>query len=102
MNSILLNNKKQVVEVCKSLKVKRLFAFGSVVGGDFTNESDLDFLVSFSEDLTMEEYTENYFQMHYTLQNIFNRTIDLLTERSLSNPYFIENINKTKAMIYEA
>jgi uncharacterized protein len=33
---------------------------------------------------------------------LFNREIDVITERSLSNPYFIESVNKSKVLIYEA
>ncbi|NJB81929.1 putative nucleotidyltransferase, partial [Wenyingzhuangia aestuarii] len=30
------------------------------------------------------------------------RKIDLVTEKSLKNPYFIESINESKELIYEA
>ena len=76
--------------------------FGSAVSGDFNEDSDIDMLISFSDNLSVEEYTENYFTLHYKLRELFNREIDIVTERSLSNPYFIKSINKTKSLIYEA
>ena len=84
------------------MKVQRLYAFGSVVTEKFNDSSDLDFLISFPENLSVGEYTENYFALHYKLQDLFQRNIDLLTERTLTNPFFIESINETKELIYEA
>ena len=84
------------------MRIKRLYAFGSVTTNKFNENSDLDFLISFADNLTIEEYTNNYFALHYRLREIFNREIDIITERTLSNPYFIESINETKELIYEA
>jgi len=79
-----------------------MYAFGSVVSERFRDESDLDFLISFSDQLTIEEYTRNYFSLYYSLNELFSRKIDLVTESSLSNPYLIESINESKQLIYEA
>ncbi|HAQ18998.1 MAG TPA: nucleotidyltransferase [Prolixibacteraceae bacterium] len=99
----ILENKKEVLKViCKTLKVQRLYAFGSVVTEKFGEDSDIDFLFSFADNLTVEEYTNNYFSLQYRLREVFNREIDLITERTLSNPYFIDSINETKELIYEA
>ena len=76
--------------------------FGSAVRGQFGKESDIDFLISFLDDISVEEYTDNYFTLHYKLRELFNRDVDIITKRSLSNPYFIDNLNKTRSLIYEA
>ena len=102
MNSILENRSENLLSVCKALKIKRLYAFGSVVTDNFSDDSDLDFLISFSDKLSIEEYTNNYFTLQYKLRELFQREIDIVTERSLSNPYFIESINENKVLIYEA
>jgi hypothetical protein len=102
MQQILVNRQEELKEICQNLKIKRLYVFGSAVAGKFTENSDLDFLISFADNLTVEEYTNNYFTLHYRLRELFNREIDIVTERTLSNPYFIESINETKELIYEA
>ncbi|MDG5800774.1 nucleotidyltransferase domain-containing protein [Marinilabiliaceae bacterium ANBcel2] len=102
MNTILDNKKNDLIHLCQQLKIKRLYAFGSVVSGNFKDDSDIDFLISFSDNLSHEEYADNYFSLHYKLRELFNREIDIVTERTLSNPYFIESINETKSLIYEA
>ena len=102
MNTILLDKKNDLIQLCQELKIKRLYAFGSVVSRNFREDSDIDFLISFLDEISFEEYADNYFTLHYKLREIFNREIDIVTERSLSNPYFIESVNETKSLIYEA
>ncbi|MEI6049274.1 MAG: nucleotidyltransferase domain-containing protein [Bacteroidota bacterium] len=102
MQLIIEQRKEDLKRICQALKIKRLYAIGSVVSDKFTEKSDIDFLISFSDNLTIEDYTNNYFSLHYSLRELFNREIDIITERTLSNPYFIESINETKELIYEA
>lgn len=101
MQQLLDKRKNDLKDLCQALKIKRLYAFGSVVSGNFNDNSDIDFLISFADNLTVEEYTNNYFLLHYKLRELFNREIDIVTERTLSNPYFIESINESKELIYE-
>ena len=102
MQQLLVKKKKELIAICKALNIKRLYAFGSVVSERFRDDSDIDFLISFSDNLSVDEYTENYFTLHYKLRELFKREIDIVTERTLSNPYFIESINESKQLIYEA
>lgn len=102
MQPILSNKKKELKRICQLLNIKKLYAFGSVIKGEFKEDSDIDFLISFSEELSPEEYADNYFSLHYKLRELFNRDIDIVTERTLSNPYFIESVNESKELIYEA
>ena len=101
MQKILENKLNDVKRICLSLGVKRLYSFGSVVSDKFKEDSDIDFLISFTENLTIEQYTNNYFALQYKLRDLFEREIDIVTERTLSNPYFIESIEETKELIYE-
>ena len=102
MQLIIEKRREELKHLCQVFKIKRLYAFGSVVSDKFTEKSDIDFLISFADGLTVDEYTNNYFSLHYKLRELFNREIDIVTERTLSNPYFIESINETKELIYEA
>ncbi len=102
MQKILENNLENLKSICLSLGVNRLYVFGSVVSDSFREDSDIDFLISFTDNLSIEQYTENYFALQYKLRDLFNREIDIVTERTLSNPYFIESIEETKELIYEA
>lgn len=78
-----------------------MYVFGSVCTDKFNDTSDIDILISF-KDISIEKYTDNYFDLHYRLEKLFNRKIDLLTENSLSNPYFIASVEETKQLLYAA
>lgn len=99
MNSIINDRIVELVKLCNIYKVKSMYAFGSVCTDRFNEKSDIDLLISF-KDISIDEYTENYFELHYKLEELFQREIDLMTERSLSNPYFIRNLEQTKSLIY--
>ncbi|MCL5990966.1 MAG: nucleotidyltransferase domain-containing protein [Bacteroidetes bacterium] len=101
MNDILLNKIEDLQNLCLTYSVKSMYAFGSVCTDRFNNNSDIDFLISF-DNLPIEKYTDNYFDLHNDLEKLFERKIDLLTDKSLSNPYFIKFIEQTKKLIYAA
>jgi uncharacterized protein len=102
MNKIVAEKIQELSELCKTLHVQRMYLFGSAASGRLTEESDINFLVSFFDTLSAEEYADSYFALHYSLQDLFQRKIDVVTERSLSNRYFIESVNATKELLYEA
>lgn len=100
MNHILHTKLEAVKELCRRYKVKSLYAFGSVNTPRFTDKSDIDFLIEFEPDISIEEYTDNYFLLHNKLAELFKRKIDLVTRRSLSNPFFIADVERTKQLLY--
>lgn len=102
MHTIINQKTEELVQLCNKYKVSNLYAFGSVCHGGFNEKSDIDFLVSFDKNISIEQYTDNYFELHYQLEQIFGRKIDLITDNSLSNPYLIQAIDKTKQLIYAA
>jgi predicted nucleotidyltransferase len=102
MQALIENKKEAIQQICRMYGVKKLYAFGSVVSDRFRTDSDVDFLISFIDSLSIDDYTNNYFTLHYKLQELLQRDIDLVTERTLSNPSFIESINSSKELIYES
>ncbi|HNT41874.1 MAG TPA: nucleotidyltransferase domain-containing protein, partial [Tenuifilaceae bacterium] len=81
--------------------VKSLYAFGSVCTEKFNDNSDIDLLISFYP-MDYGDYADSYFELAEKLEDVFQRPVDLVTDKSLGNPYFIESINQTKTPIYEA
>ena len=100
MIELVKNRFEEINSLCKELSVDKLWVFGSANSDSFREESDIDFLVSF-EELKIEDYAENYFLLAENLEKLFARNIDLVTVKSLSNPYFIEEVNKSKSLIYD-
>lgn len=101
MQALVKEKMIELKKLCEDYDVKTMHVFGSACTDRFNDESDIDILISF-KDISIEKYTDNYFDLHYKLQDLFQRKIDLLTENSLSNPYFIESIEETKQLLYAA
>ena len=101
MFNLIDRNKQELQTLCEKYDIKTMHVFGSATTSDFNDSSDIDILISFKE-IPFEKYTDNYFELHEMLEKLFNRKVDLLTERSLSNPYFIKSIENTKQLLYAA
>ena len=96
---VLQQHIEQIKALCTANKVDSLFAFGSVTTNAFTEQSDVDLLVDI-HDSDPISYTEKYFEIKFKLQEILNRKIDLLEQKSLKNKYLIQEIDQTKVLIY--
>ncbi len=82
--------------------VSRLDIFGSAATHKFdARRSDLDFLVVFRDD-PPGGMARAYFGLLEELQQYFNRPVDLVTERSMQNPYFRQSVNENRRPIYVA
>jgi predicted nucleotidyltransferase len=101
MQKILTDHIDQLRAVCESHYVQSLFAFGSVCTDHFNENSDIDLLISLKP-MDAGDYADTYFELIEIFEKIFNRPVDLVTDKSLGNPYFIESINTTKTPLYEA
>lgn len=99
MNKLIPEKLEKINALCKEYNVKALYAFGSVCTDKFDEESDIDLLISFYP-MEYGDYADTYFDLAEKFERLFQRPVDLVTEKSLSNPYFIESINKTKTMLY--
>ncbi len=91
-----------VVKLFKDHRVKSAYAFGSVVSDKFNEDSDIDFLINFEDNVEALERGKIWWNLYDTLRDIFNREVDLLIENTLKNPYLIEDINEKKQLIYAA
>ena len=100
MHRIITDNIHQIRMICDRQHIQSLFAFGSVCSERFSETSDIDLLVSFKP-LDYGDYADNYFQTADMFEKIFNRPVDLVTDKSLKNPYFIKSVNQTKVLLYE-
>jgi predicted nucleotidyltransferase len=93
-------NIQQIIALCQRYKVKNLSVFGSILTDKFHDKSDVDLLVNFNADHSDYDYVENYFGLKDSLENLLGREVDLLEEKGLKNKYFIQEVNRTKQLIY--
>lgn len=99
--NFLEKHQQEIEALCLKYKVKSLYAFGSVLTAKFGTESDVDLLVDLGEQ-SENDYAESYFQLAEELEALFGRPVDLLTVRSLKNPFFIQRLEESKKMLYAA
>ena len=99
MHRIINDNIDEIRTLCLNHNVKSLFAFGSVCTDRFDNSSDIDLLISFKA-MDFGDYADNYFLIVDKFEEVFKRPVDLITDKSLSNPFFIDSVNQTKTLIY--
>ncbi len=99
MNSFLSTYQKEINELCNKYNVRRLFAFGSVLTDDFTDESDVDLIVNFEKSKVKDPFL-HFFDFKYSLEDVFGRNVDLLEEQPIRNSYLRQNIDNTKVLIY--
>ena len=72
---------RKITAFCKRWKVVEFALFGSSVRDDFSPESDVDVLVSFTPDSNWGLF--EHIQMKQELKGIFGRDVDLITRRAL-------------------
>jgi len=99
MVSIIDEHHKELVNLCRKHYVKRLDIFGSAVTDDFSQSSDIDFLVEFDSAVNPRRF-DNFFELYRELEQLFGRSIDLVEPGGLNNPYFIRQIEQTRRNIY--
>ena len=90
-----------LVELCRRYRVRQLQLFGSAATGAFLSAtSDLDFLAEFA-DTQNTDYPYRYYDFAQALEKLFNRPVDVLTQRAIRNPYFRAEVERTAEKIYE-
>jgi len=100
MNTASLNiDKTKISELCQQHYVIRLYLFGSFAKNTATEQSDIDFLVSFGN-VDLYNYFDNYLDFKEKLENIYHRRIDLVEEQTVKNPFLLQSINQSKQLIW--
>ncbi len=94
------DNIKKIFALCRKHKVSKLYAFGSILTARFNEDSDVDILVKFNSEINYNNYADNYFDFYNALKTLFGRDVDLVDETSVKNPYFKEELDETKHLIY--
>lgn len=85
--------------LCEKHKVKRLYAFGSVLTDKFSDSSDIDLMVDFDA-IDLQQYADNYFSLKFALEDALCRSVDLLEEKTVQNPYFRKAVEGQRQLIY--
>jgi uncharacterized protein len=102
LHPLLEQNRSALELLCASHHIKRLYAFGSVCREDFTPESDVDLLFTFDYDtLPVIDAADVYFDFIDKAEALLQRSVDLVSEKAIENPYLKASIDEDKVLLYE-
>lgn len=73
---------RENMEEIKSYGIKKIGIFGSVATTSQTEQSDIDILVEFQKD---KKAFDNYMELKFFLENLFDRKVDLVIEDALKS-----------------
>lgn len=103
MQDFIAAKREESAELCRNHHVRRLAIFGSATRNDFNPAtSDIDIIVEFDEAIGPNAYFDNKTSLIDSLQDLFGRRVDLLTWKSVRNPYFMGEVVATQEQLYAA
>lgn len=88
-------------EFCQRWHIQELALFGSVLRADFRADSDIDFLVTFSPEVSIGMF--ELYDLEQELKTMVKRDIDLVSKNSIErshNPIRRRNILGSAEVIY--
>lgn len=96
-------NIDKIAALCRKYKVAKLWVFGSILTPRFNDNSDVDFSVNFdSETINSEglDWADIFFDFLHDLEQLMGRRVDLVCDDAVKNPYFRNELDRTKYLIY--
>jgi len=98
-NGIFLNY-NEIVRLCEKFRINELSIFGSSINDNFTEDSDVDILVSFNNNSNISLF--DIMDLESEFSKLVKRDVDIVEKESLKNPIREKNILTTREVIYAA
>jgi len=98
-NGVLLDF-NDVIRLCKKYYIIELSIFGSSIRDDFTQNSDVDILVSFEQNSKITLF--DIMELEKEFSQLLKREVDIVEKESLKNPIRKNKILATREVIYAA
>ena len=86
-------------DLCRRYQVKEMSVFGSAARGELRADSDVDFLVEFADDATIDIF--DFGHLESELGVLLNRRVDLFSRRGM-NPRIAPHILRDVRLLYAA
>ena len=95
------NHRRELSELCKRLKIRRLEVFGSAATGEFEpDKSDVDFIVEFEDPEAEPGLLSRYITLSEELSKLLGTEVEIITPQSIRNPYFRRSVDRTRELVY--
>jgi predicted nucleotidyltransferase len=102
MSTPLDDHLAEISALCRRFGVERLDLFGSAATDTFDPaRSDIDLLVEFGSDAG-HVTLDTYFDLKDALEVLLRRSVDLVMEDAIRNPYVRAEIERSKRALYAA
>lgn len=97
----LLTHQAAIAQRCDRFGVARLEAFGSAATGAFRpGASDFDFLVELDSSASGSR-AMRLIDLAESLEGLLGPPVDLVNPRSIRNPYFAAEVERTRVALYD-
>ena len=91
----------QLQQLCKKFNVKELYLFGSATTDNFSEDSDLDYIVKFNRQ-GFEGAFDQFIDFKQELEQIYGRSVDLYHLKKFRNSIFQQEVERSKELLYAA
>lgn len=99
MENIIKQHLPKIKELMQHYGVEKAYLFGSAAMGTMKIDSDVDFIIKFPGDMHYTTYADNYFALAEALETLLQKDVELVTEKTLKNPYLLQSINQHKLQV---
>lgn len=101
MIPLIADKRKEITALCEEFSIRKLEVFGSAATGAFDPaRSDVDFLVDLGG--CEQGVAKRYLRFAEALERLLAHDVDLVTDVSLTNPYFRHAVDQSRETLYEA
>lgn len=98
--ALLLPHQDAIALLCRRHGVARLELFGSAATGEFKpGHSDYDFLYELAEGVEGSR-ASRLLAFAQDLENLLGSHVDLVNPRYIRNPYFAQEVERTRVPVY--
>ncbi len=99
MEKIIEQNLPQIKQLMQQYGVEKAYLFGSAAKGTMKQDSDVDFIIRFPDDMHYTTYADNYFALADALEALLKKDVELVAEETIQNPYLLQSINSHKMQL---
>ncbi len=101
MIDLLQRLQPEIADICRRQGIYRLDVFGSAATGQFDpRTSDVDFIAEFDDSSTAGGLLDRYLELATRLEALLETPVEIITPRSIRNPYFRESVNTSRETVY--
>ena len=99
MHVSISESRQAIIQLCENLAVRRLDLFGSASHGG-VEAHDFDFIVELFPNQPASQ-ARRCIALAEGLEALLGKPVDLVTQRSIRNPYFAQAIQRQRVPVYE-